>query len=94
MLDLPPSSLGAAADIVRWIWEEKTLDGRLRRIEVFLEKEGFELPRPPRGGWIVPKKGQSAWCMGSYELSLIRWLTREVARYTIKVMDHGQSIAV
>jgi hypothetical protein len=68
MLDLPPSSLGAAADIVRWIWEEKTLDGRLRRIEVFLEKEGFELPRPPRG-WIVPKKGQSAWCMGSYELS-------------------------
>ena len=49
MRDLPPNSLGAVADIVRWIWEEKTLDGRLRRIEAFLENEGFELPRPPKG---------------------------------------------
>jgi hypothetical protein len=49
MRALPPSSLGAAADIVRWIWEEKTLDGRLRRIKTFLENEGYLLPPRPKG---------------------------------------------
>ena len=49
MHNLPPSSLGAAADIVRWILEGKTLDGRLRRIEAFLENEGVALPWLPKG---------------------------------------------
>ena len=31
MRDVPPCSLGAAANITEWIWEE-ALDGRLQRI--------------------------------------------------------------
>jgi hypothetical protein len=38
-----------AADIIHWIQEEETLDGRLRRIRHFLENEGYLLPEPPKG---------------------------------------------
>jgi hypothetical protein len=35
-----------AADIINWIQEEETLDGRLQRIRRFLENEGYLLPSP------------------------------------------------
>jgi len=38
-----------AADVINWIQEEETLDGRLQRITTFLENEGYLLPEPPRG---------------------------------------------
>ena len=38
-----------AADIINWIQEEETLNGRLQRITAFLENEGYLLPEPPRG---------------------------------------------
>jgi hypothetical protein len=49
MSDVPPRSLGAAANVLEWIREEETLEGRLRRIRCFLENEGYFLPEPPRG---------------------------------------------
>jgi hypothetical protein len=49
MSDIPPRSLGAAANVLEWIWEEETLEGRLQRIQHFLENEGYLLPEPPRG---------------------------------------------
>jgi len=49
MGDVPPRSLGAAANVLEWIWEEETLEGRLQRIRRFLENEGYFLPEPPRG---------------------------------------------
>jgi len=49
MSDVPSRSLGAAANVLEWIWEEETLEGRLRRIQHFLENEGYLLPEPPRG---------------------------------------------
>ncbi len=48
MDELPPRSLGAAANVVEWIRAEATLDGRLRRIRQYLENEGYVLPDPPR----------------------------------------------
>ena len=38
-----------ATDIINWIQEEETLDGRLRRIQHFLGNEGYLLPELPRG---------------------------------------------
>ena len=38
-----------AADVINWIQEEETLDGRLQRITTFLENEGYLLPESPRG---------------------------------------------
>lgn len=35
-----------AADVINWIQEEETLDGRLQRITTFLENEGYFLPSP------------------------------------------------
>jgi len=49
MGDVPPRSLGAAANVLEWIWEEENLEGRLQRIRRFLENEGYFLPEPPRG---------------------------------------------
>jgi hypothetical protein len=49
MSDVPPRSLEAAANVVEWIWEEESLEGRLQRIQHFLENEGYPLPEPPRG---------------------------------------------
>jgi len=34
------------ADVINWIQEEETLDGRLQRITTFLENEGYFLPSP------------------------------------------------
>jgi len=49
MGDVPPRSLGAAANVLEWIWEEETFEGRLQRIQHFLENEGYPLPELPRG---------------------------------------------
>ncbi len=38
-----------ATDIINWIQEEETLDGRLQRITAFLGNEGYFLPKPPTG---------------------------------------------
>lgn len=35
-----------AADVINWIQEEKTLNGRLQRTTAFLENEGYFLPSP------------------------------------------------
>ena len=38
-----------AADVINWIQEEETLDGRLQRIITLLENEGYFLPDLPKG---------------------------------------------
>ena len=38
-----------ASDVIAWILEGETLDERQRRIQHFLENEGYLLPEPPRG---------------------------------------------
>ena len=38
-----------AANVLHWIQEEETLDGRFQRITAFLENEGYLLPEPPKG---------------------------------------------
>ena len=38
-----------AADVINWIQEEETLDGRLQRIITLLENEGYFLPELPKG---------------------------------------------
>ena len=38
-----------AANVINWIQEEETLNGRLQRLTAFLENESYLLPEPPRG---------------------------------------------
>ena len=38
-----------ASDVIAWILEGETLAERQRRIQHFLENEGYLLPEPPRG---------------------------------------------
>ena len=38
-----------ASGVIEWIVEGETLDERQRRIQHFLENEGYLLPEPPRG---------------------------------------------
>ena len=38
-----------ASDVIAWILEGETLDERQRRIQHFLENEGYLLPEPPKG---------------------------------------------
>ncbi len=38
-----------ASDFIAWILEGETLDERQRRIQHFLENEGYLLPEPPKG---------------------------------------------
>jgi len=38
-----------ASGVIEWILEGETLDERQRRIQHFLENEGYLLPEPPRG---------------------------------------------
>ena len=45
---MPSASGHRAKDVVAWILEERTLEGRLRRIRAFLENEGYRLPPPPK----------------------------------------------
>lgn len=38
-----------ASEVIEWILKGETLDERQRRIQRFLENEGYLLPEPPRG---------------------------------------------
>ena len=38
-----------ASGVIEWTLEGETLDERQRRIQHFLESEGYLLPEPPRG---------------------------------------------
>jgi hypothetical protein len=38
-----------ASDVIAWILKGETLDQRQRRIQHFLENEGYSLPEPPKG---------------------------------------------
>ena len=90
MSDVPPRSLGAAANIVEWIWEEETLEGRLRRIRRFLENEGYFLPEPP-GGVDRSEEGDTHIVRGrqmTVEYAAIDQSGRKVYHYRENEIDH------
>jgi hypothetical protein len=90
MSDVPPRSLGAAANVVEWIWEEETLEGRLQRIQHFLENEGYLLPEPPRGvdrseeGDVHLIRGQQV----TVEYAVVDQSGRKVYHYRENEVDH------
>ena len=83
-------SLGTAANIVQWISEEVTLEGRLKRIAAFLENEGYVLPSPPKG---VDRSEEGdthlvrGWLM-TVEYAVIDQGNRKVYHYCESGVDH------
>jgi hypothetical protein len=79
-----------AADVIKWIQEEETLDGRLQRITTFLENEGYFLPEPPRGvdrfeeGSVHTVRGRQM----TIEYAVIDQSGRKVYLYREIMIDH------
>jgi hypothetical protein len=79
-----------ASDVIAWILEGETLDERQRRIQHFLENEGYLLPEPPRGvdrseegdTHIVRGRGMTV------EYAVIDQGGRKVSLYREVMIDH------
>jgi hypothetical protein len=79
-----------AADVINWIQEEETLEGRLRRIRRFLENEGYLLPEPP-GGVDRSEEGDTHIVRGrrmTVEYTVMDQSGRRVYHYRENEVDH------